>query len=61
MRITQTGHQVAMNATEVLNEQVFTDLGLTEVQMARLWSLLRSFRASAGDFDVVTDRTRWSG
>lgn len=61
VHITPTGRRVATNATKALNDQVFSELGLTAAQGTRLWGLLRSYRANAGDFDVVTDRARRTG
>jgi DNA-binding MarR family transcriptional regulator len=61
VRITQQGRSTAATATEALNAHVFTALGLSPSQGARLWSLLRAFRANAGDFDVVADRARRTG
>lgn len=61
VHITPSGRRVATSATEALNEQVFTELGITSMQGTRLWTLLRSFRAGAGDFDVVADRARRTG
>ena len=61
VRITQQGRTTASTATETLNADVFTALGLSPSQGTRLWSLLRAFRANAGDFDVVTNRARRTG
>ena len=61
VRITQQGRTTASTATETLNADVFTALDLSPSQGSRLWSLLRAFRANAGDFDVVTDRARRTG
>jgi DNA-binding MarR family transcriptional regulator len=61
VRITQQGRSIASTATETLNANVFTALGLSPSQGTQLWSLLRAFRANAGDFDVVADRARRTG
>jgi DNA-binding MarR family transcriptional regulator len=61
VQITPQGRRIATAATEALNDHVFTELGLTAKQGIRLWALLRSFRANAGDFDVVGDRARRTG
>ena len=55
------GRRLATTATHLLNERVFERLGLTAKDGARLWSVLRSFRANAGDFDVVSDRAQRTG
>lgn len=61
VRITPQGRKVASAATVALNRDVFTELGLSTSQGARLWTLLRAFRANAGDFDVVADRASKTG
>lgn len=61
VRITQQGRTTAATATDTLNTDVFTALGLSQTQGTRLWSLLRAFRANAGDFDVVADGARRTG
>lgn len=50
VKITSAGRQVASDATEAVNENVFEALGLTPTQLATLWSVLRAFRVSASDF-----------
>lgn len=61
VRITPKGRHVAAGSTEALNTEVFVCLGLTDGQSMKLWTLLRSFRANAGDFSVLPDRERRSG
>lgn len=60
-QITPEGSRCATASTDAINEHVFAKLGLTPSQGIELWSLLRSFRANAGDFDVVLDRARSTG
>lgn len=48
--LTKEGRALARKATRALNERVFGDLGLTERQMADLFSLLHRIRSGAGDF-----------
>lgn len=50
VRITAKGRDVAAKATGVLNAQVFEDVGLSARESALLWGVLRSIRASEGDF-----------
>ena len=61
VQITPDGRRVAAAATETLNAEVFTALGLTSSQGTLLWALLRAFRANAGDFYAVSGRTRGTG
>lgn len=61
VEITPIGRRTGACATDALNARVFTKLGITPKQGVRLWSLLRSFRANAGDFDVVADRALRTG
>ena len=49
--LTKEGRAMARTATTSLNEHVFGDLGLSERQMADLFSLLHRIRRGAGDFD----------
>ena len=56
VQITPTGRQVGEEATNALNERVFSKLSLSPEQHSRLWSVLRDFRANSGDFAVVVDR-----
>lgn len=55
--ITMKGRRLAERATAALNAEVFEQLGLTSSQSARLWSVLRSLRANAGDFIEPRRRT----
>lgn len=61
VHITQQGCATSSTATEALNAYVFTKLGLATSQTTMLWSLLRAFRANAGDFHVVAARARRTG
>ena len=49
-RITPEGRRIAAEATKVLNEQVFSDLGWTNSELRTLFRVLRKFREAAGDF-----------
>ena len=48
--ITESGREQAEEATQRLNEEVFECLGISEPGVQQLWSVLRAFRANAGDF-----------
>jgi DNA-binding MarR family transcriptional regulator len=48
--ITEEGRAQAAAATALLNTQIFEQLGISEAQIERLRSILRSLRANAGDF-----------
>jgi DNA-binding MarR family transcriptional regulator len=50
-RLTTAGRQSASAATEALNEQVFTDIGLAPSTVERLFDLLAALRGAAGDFE----------
>ncbi len=39
-----------MEATQAINEQVFTDIGVPEQKLRRLFALLAELRQAAGDF-----------
>jgi DNA-binding MarR family transcriptional regulator len=49
--ITTKGRNLALDATEVLNESVFANLELSGDEAAGLFSLLAHLRQRAGDFD----------
>lgn len=49
-RITPEGRRTAARATDLLNEQVFSDLGWSDEELDVLFRLLRNFREAAGDF-----------
>lgn len=49
-RITPEGRRIAAEATKVLNEQVFSDLGWSDSELRTLFRVLRKFREAAGDF-----------
>jgi hypothetical protein len=42
--ITRSGRRTVERATEVLNEQVFADLGLSDREVAQLYRLLEKVR-----------------
>jgi DNA-binding MarR family transcriptional regulator len=48
--LTDRGRQFAEQASALLNEQVFADLGLTSEENGRLVEVVRTLRRSAGDF-----------
>jgi DNA-binding MarR family transcriptional regulator len=50
-RLTTAGRQSASAATDALNEQVFTDIGLAPSTVERLFDLLAELRGAAGDFE----------
>jgi len=53
--LTALGRETVEQATDVLNREVFSTLGLDEKQFKVLWSVLRSMRANFGDFAATTD------
>lgn len=50
VRATQEGLRRAKRGALLLNAQLFTDMGLPEADMRRLWEILRTLRRGAGDF-----------
>jgi DNA-binding MarR family transcriptional regulator len=48
--ITDIGRQRALEATDLLNQLVFADVGITDSQVVQLTKILRSLRSNAGDF-----------
>lgn len=48
IELTSAGRRVALEATDALNAEVFTDLGLSQALVGEL----RELRAGAGDFSV---------
>ncbi len=49
-RLTGEGARVAAEATSVMNEDFFADLGMDGAEMEHLFELLRGLRQAAGDF-----------
>ncbi len=49
-RLTSPGRRTALDATRVINEQVFADIGVPEPKLRRLFALLAELRQAAGDF-----------
>ena len=49
--LTAAGRRTAARATEAMNEQVFTDLGVPATTVRRLFDLLADLRRAAGDFE----------
>ncbi len=50
-RLTATGRRRAAQATDVMNDQVFGDLGVTPTTVRRLFDQLAELRQAAGDFE----------
>ena len=48
--LTPSGRRVALEATRAVNEQVFTDIGVPDQKVRRLFGLLAELRQAAGDF-----------
>ncbi len=48
--LTSAGRLTATEATQAINEQVFTDIGVPEHKLRRLFALLAELRRAAGDF-----------
>lgn len=48
--LTDEGQRVAAEATAVMNDEVFCDLGVEGAEMEHLFELLRGVRQAAGDF-----------
>ena len=51
VEITPEGRETALQATEVLNDSVFTRTGFTAEEISGLVKVLTRFRRQAGDFD----------
>jgi DNA-binding MarR family transcriptional regulator len=49
--LTPAGRKVARRAGQVLNDQVFALVPLSDRELRQLFTLLRKLRAAAGDFD----------
>lgn len=50
-RLTAAGRRSASEATDTLNEQVFSDLGVSLPTVRQLFDLLADLRGAAGDFE----------
>lgn len=50
IRITQEGRQVVDDATDVINREFFSDVGMSQDDLIRLVEILSRFRRDAGDF-----------
>jgi DNA-binding MarR family transcriptional regulator len=48
--LTAAGRRSAVEATDALNEEVFSDLGVSPPTVQRLFDLLADLRRAAGDF-----------
>jgi DNA-binding MarR family transcriptional regulator len=49
--LTTAGRRLARRATVVMNDQVFSDLGLEEPEVRSLFGTLAKLRSAAGDFE----------
>jgi DNA-binding MarR family transcriptional regulator len=49
--LTAAGRRRAAAATDAMNKEVFTDIGLAPSMVARLFDLLADLRRAAGDFE----------
>ncbi len=49
--LTAAGRRLARRATVVMNDQVFSDLGLEEPEVRALFGTLTKLRSAAGDFE----------
>jgi DNA-binding MarR family transcriptional regulator len=49
--LTAAGRRLARRATVVMNDQVFSDLGLEEPEVRTLFGTLAKLRSAAGDFE----------
>src|SRR5277367_4234080 len=50
-RLTAAGRRSAASATEAMNDEVFTDIGLASSTVDQLFDLLAELRGAAGDFE----------
>ena len=48
--LTPLGRRTSTEATLAINEEVFTDIGVPEAKLRRLFALLAELRQAAGDF-----------
>lgn len=51
IRITPEGTKLVDDATEVINREFFSDVGMTQEDLIRLVGILARFRRDAGDFE----------
>ena len=56
--ITAKGRRLAANATEVLNTEVFADVGPSPDQLVDLFDALTDLRHAAGDFELESEAVR---
>ncbi|MFF0815630.1 MarR family winged helix-turn-helix transcriptional regulator [Rhodococcus sp. NPDC003318] len=59
IEITQAGRDLAFDATERLNSQVFSKPGLSADKLDTLVRILAELRREAGDFDTGDVPTKW--
>ena len=48
--ITSAGRRLTQKASDALNDEVFTAIGLSATELTELYALLRRLRRNAGDF-----------
>ena len=56
--ITAKGRRLATNATDVLNAEVFADVGPSPDQLVDLFDALTDLRHAAGDFELESEAVR---
>jgi DNA-binding MarR family transcriptional regulator len=56
--ITAKGRRLAANATDVLNADVFADVGPSHDQLVELFDALTDLRHAAGDFELESEPVR---
>ena len=56
--ITRSGRAAASRATVALNDQVFTQTGLSDRSLRSLVDVVTDLRRATGDFDESTERSR---
>ncbi|MEO7077452.1 MAG: MarR family transcriptional regulator, partial [Rhodococcus sp. (in: high G+C Gram-positive bacteria)] len=59
VEITEEGRTLAVDATEKLNEQVFSKPGLSKERLTSLVRILAELRRTAGDFEDIGSSPAW--
>ncbi|MET4050572.1 MULTISPECIES: MarR family transcriptional regulator [unclassified Rhodococcus (in: high G+C Gram-positive bacteria)] len=59
VEITEAGRTLAVDATEKLNEQVFSKPGLPKERLTSLVRILAELRRTAGDFEDIGSSPAW--